>query len=72
MLAAQGDDDHSLDDYRGLALRRPVLGGLLTFFLLAQAGVPLTGGFIAKLEVFAAAVDAGEYGLVADRCCSPP
>jgi NADH-quinone oxidoreductase subunit N len=58
-----GDDHHSLDDYRGLALRRPLLGGLLAFFVLAQAGVPLTGGFIVKLEVFAAAVDAEEYGL---------
>ena len=38
---------------------------LLIFFLLAQAGIPLTGGFIAKLEVFSAATDAGEYALVA-------
>ena len=59
----RGDDHHSLDDYRGLALRRPVLGGLLAFFVLAQAGVPLTGGFVVKLQVFAAAVDAGQYGL---------
>ena len=36
---------------------------LLTFFLLAQAGVPFTGGFVAKLQVFAAAVDAREYYL---------
>ena len=31
----------------------PVLGGLLVLFMLAQAGIPLTGGFIAKLDVFA-------------------
>ena len=37
---------------------RPVLAALLAFFLLAQAGVPFTGGFVAKLQVFAAAVDA--------------
>ena len=59
----KGDDHHSLDDYRGLALRRPVIGGLLAFFVLAQAGVPLTGGFVVKLEIFSSAVDAGEYGL---------
>ena len=41
---------HELDDYRGLATRQPVLAGLLTLFLLAQAGVPLTGGFVAKLS----------------------
>lgn len=59
----RGDDHHSLDDYRGLALRRPVVGGLLAFFVLAQAGVPLTGGFVVKLQVFAAAVEANEYAL---------
>jgi NADH-quinone oxidoreductase subunit N len=30
---------------------------------LAQAGVPLTGGFIAKFNVIAAAVDAKSYAL---------
>jgi NADH-quinone oxidoreductase subunit N len=59
----RGDDHHSFDDYRGLALRRPVLGGLLALFLLAQAGVPVTSGFIVKLQVFAAAVARGEYTL---------
>jgi NADH-quinone oxidoreductase subunit N len=64
LATRQGDDRHSLDDYRGLALRRPVLGGFLIFFLLAQAGIPLTGGFIAKLEIFGASAQAGEYGLL--------
>jgi NADH-quinone oxidoreductase subunit N len=59
----KGDDHHSFDDYRGLALRRPLVGGLLAFFLLAQAGVPATSGFIVKLQVFAAGVDRGEYVL---------
>jgi NADH-quinone oxidoreductase subunit N len=36
---------------------------MLTLFLLAQAGVPLTGGFVAKLDVFDAAVSSGEYVL---------
>ena len=40
-----------------------MLGGLLALFLLAQAGVPATSGFIVKLQVFAAAVDRGEYAL---------
>jgi NADH-quinone oxidoreductase subunit N len=56
-----GDDKHSLDHYQGLALRRPVLGGLLIFFVLAQAGIPLTGGFIGKLEVFSAVAQSEEY-----------
>ncbi|MFI5045811.1 MAG: NADH-quinone oxidoreductase subunit N [Acidimicrobiia bacterium] len=64
VLTMHGDADHSIASYRGLAARRPVLGSLLVLFMLAQAGIPLTGGFIAKLEVFAAAADAREYVLV--------
>jgi NADH-quinone oxidoreductase subunit N len=64
VAARRGDDHHSLDDYRGLALDRPVVGGLLIFFVLAQAGVPFTGGFVAKLEVFSAAAQANEYALL--------
>ncbi len=62
MIAAPGPDDakHSYDDYRGLAVRRPVLGGLLIFFVLAQAGVPLTSGFVGKLELFGSVAEAGE------------
>ncbi len=63
VLASKGDDNHALSDYRGLAGRQPVLAGLLTLFLLAQAGVPLTGGFVAKLSVFSAAIDAGHWEL---------
>ncbi len=57
------DAKHDFDQYRGLAQRQPVLAAFLTFFLLAQAGVPFTGGFVAKLQVFGAAVDAREYWL---------
>ncbi len=62
MIAAPSPDDakHSYDDYRGMALRRPILGGLLIFFVLAQAGVPLTSGFIGKLEIFGSVAQAGE------------
>jgi NADH-quinone oxidoreductase subunit N len=63
VVARKGDERHALDDYRALARREPLLAGLLTLFLLAQAGVPLTGGFVAKLGVFSAAVDAGQYAL---------
>jgi len=63
LLARKGDDRHDLTDYRGLATARPVLAGLLTLFLLAQAGVPFTGGFVAKLAVFSAAINVGQYWL---------
>ena len=57
------DVKQDLSDYRGLARRRPGLALLFTIFLFAQAGVPLTGGFIAKFNVIAAAVDAKSYAL---------
>jgi NADH-quinone oxidoreductase subunit N len=62
-LVAGTTERHGLDQYRGLARKHPYLAGALAFFLLAQAGVPFTAGFIAKLEVFVAAVDAEIYWL---------
>jgi NADH-quinone oxidoreductase subunit N len=63
IIEHRGETHRSINDYRGLSRRAPVLAGLLTLFLLAQAGVPLTGGFVAKLLVFRAAEDAGQYML---------
>jgi NADH-quinone oxidoreductase subunit N len=63
LVGRAGDGDHSLDAYRGLSRARPVLALALTVLLLAQAGVPLTSGFVAKLGVIGAAVDEGDYAL---------
>ena len=63
VLSRTGDGATSLDDYRGLAKRRPGLALLLTFFLLAQLGAPFTSGFVAKVEVLSAAADADFYWL---------
>ena len=41
--------------------RRPSLAIALTVFLLAQAGVPLTSGFVAKFGVIRAAVEERSY-----------
>ncbi len=59
----RGEIGHDLSDYRELGRRQPALAGLMTLFLLAQAGVPFTGGFIAKLTIFRSAVDAGQHEL---------
>ncbi|HEX2049797.1 MAG TPA: NADH-quinone oxidoreductase subunit N [Actinomycetota bacterium] len=48
-----------LADYRGLFYDHPALTAALTLFLLSLAGVPVTAGFVGKLLVFGAAVDAG-------------
>ena len=65
VLGPTGDNDHSLEIFRGLGRRKPLLATALMVFLLAQAGVPLTSGFFAKFEVIAAAVDSGAYWLSA-------
>jgi NADH-quinone oxidoreductase subunit N len=53
----------SIDDYTGLAARRPVLAALLAFFLLSLIGIPFTGGFFGKFLVFSAAIHAGNVWL---------
>jgi NADH-quinone oxidoreductase subunit N len=63
VVSRTGDDATSLDDFRGLARRRPVVAFAFTVFLLAQAGAPFTSGFVAKFEVLAAAVEARSYWL---------
>ncbi|NNC79607.1 MAG: NADH-quinone oxidoreductase subunit N [Acidimicrobiales bacterium] len=63
LLSGAGDADFSLDRFRGLSRRQPALALALLVLLLAQAGVPLTTGFVAKFEVIGAAVDNGTYWL---------
>ena len=55
----------NISDYRGLAATRPVLSFLMALFLLSLAGIPPTGGFVAKFFVFSAAIDARYYWLAA-------
>jgi NADH-quinone oxidoreductase subunit N len=63
LVGRRGDSGHTLADYRGLARRRPALALGFTVLLLAQGGVPFTGGFFAKFYVIAAAVRAESYAL---------
>ncbi len=63
LVARRGDGATGLDAYRGLSRTRPVLALVFTIFLLAQAGVPLTSGFVAKFSVITAAVDADSFAL---------
>ena len=54
---------NSLDAFKGLAKSQPILGLVMTVFLLAQAGMPLTSGFVAKFGVIQSAVAVGSYQL---------
>ena len=63
LLSRRGDGRTSLDDFSGIAAKEPALAFVLSVFLLAQAGVPFTGGFVAKFEVLMVAVNAGHWWL---------
>lgn len=58
-----GDAATGLAGFRGLGKNQPVLALGMTVLLLAQAGVPLTSGFIAKFGVITAAVDVQSYAI---------
>ena len=49
----------SLATFSGLGRREPLLGILMTLFLLSLTGIPPTAGFFAKANVIIAAVEAG-------------
>ena len=63
LVGRSNGGDTSLDAFKGLGRRRPALALALTVFLLAQAGVPLTSGFVAKWGVIQAAVEAESYAI---------
>jgi NADH-quinone oxidoreductase subunit N len=59
VVAGRDEQRVRLSEYQGLFYDHPVLAGALTLFLLSLAGVPLTAGFVGKLVVFGAAIEAG-------------
>ncbi len=63
LSSVEGDAD-SIEAYRGLCYRRPLLGIALVLSMLSLIGVPLTAGFIAKVYVLAAAAQGALWGLV--------
>jgi NADH-quinone oxidoreductase subunit N len=63
-LVREGDGEAThLSQWAGLAQRSPLTAALMTFFLLALAGIPLTSGFTAKFAVFRAAIEVGAWPL---------
>lgn len=62
-VAGYDESSRSIEDFTGLALRRPVLAALLSFFLLSLIGIPFTGGFFGKFYVFSAAMHSGHVWL---------
>ena len=56
--------DVTVDDLAGMGWERPLLGAAMWTFMLSFAGLPPTGGFLAKFYVFSAAYDRGWLWLV--------
>ena len=54
----------AIADYAGMAKRAPYLAAALAFAFLSLTGIPPTVGFITKVYVFGAAVNAGLEWLV--------
>jgi NADH-quinone oxidoreductase subunit N len=63
VLASRGRDCERMESFAGLARTRPMLAALMTLFMISLAGIPGTAGFMAKWQIFAAAVSAGEVPL---------
>ena len=63
VIQGRGEARNDLGAIRGLARRQPYLAAAMLVLLLAQAGVPLTTGFLAKLYVIQASVQQGQYVL---------
>ncbi len=57
-------DRVTLENVAGMGWERPLLGVGMWVFMLTFAGLPLTGGFVGKFYVLAAAYDAGMWWLV--------
>jgi NADH-quinone oxidoreductase subunit N len=63
LVGRTGDAQTDLAAFRGLSSSKPALAIGMTVLLLAQAGVPLTSGFVAKFGVIQAAVEEKSYAL---------
>jgi NADH-quinone oxidoreductase subunit N len=58
MLIANKINSEEIDDYKGIGYSLPLLGTALGIFLVSLTGLPPTAGFVGKLYLFIALVDA--------------
>jgi len=65
LLSSHREEGAQMAAFRGLAQRRPGLAAAMTFFLLALAGFPPTAGFLGKILILSANVNAGYAWLAA-------
>ncbi|MGH9859748.1 MAG: NADH-quinone oxidoreductase subunit N, partial [Candidatus Acidiferrales bacterium] len=57
-LGGAGERRLDISDYAGLGVKQPFTAAALSLFLLSLLGLPITAGFLGKLYIFNAALDA--------------
>ena len=50
----------SFDDYKGLGWEMPLVGAVMTLFMVSLTGLPPTAGFVGKFYIFSALIKGGE------------
>jgi NADH-quinone oxidoreductase subunit N len=64
MVRDAGGEANHLSRWAGLGKEAPLVAGVMSFFLLGMAGIPLTSGFTGKWAVFTSAAQGGAVPLV--------
>jgi NADH-quinone oxidoreductase subunit N len=64
MVRDAGGEATHLSRWAGLGKESPLVAGVMAYFLLGMAGIPLTSGFTGKWAVFTSAVSGGAWPLV--------
>ncbi|VFP87254.1 NADH-quinone oxidoreductase subunit NuoN [Candidatus Erwinia haradaeae] len=66
LISSSSDDsrNQSLDCYRGLFWRDPLLAGIMTVMMLSLAGMPITVGFIGKFYIMIVALSMHLWWLI--------
>lgn len=63
MLVANKTGSENIDSYKGLGYRSPLVAVSMALFLIALTGLPPTAGFIGKLYLFSALINAQWFWL---------
>jgi NADH-quinone oxidoreductase subunit N len=63
LLESKSGRGEELKDYAGLGFKYPLIGILLSIFMISLSGIPPTAGFIGKLYLFGGAVQSGHIWL---------
>ncbi|MBK8251528.1 MAG: NADH-quinone oxidoreductase subunit N [Polyangiaceae bacterium] len=58
-VAEQNGGDETINSFKGLGRRAPVVAAVMTVFLISLTGLPPMAGFVGKFYLFSALVNAG-------------